>query len=106
MYGTKQRKPVKQHVMPAQTLPPLALFLLRTVQGTVLTGLCFLSGSLCSTLREPRRSGNQQEPPPFRGLVTRSNFEIVAAELASAVGPFVAGKLAVDSAAEGTLVAD
>jgi hypothetical protein len=33
------------------------------------------------------------------------NFEIVAAELPSVVGPFVPGKLAADLAAEGTLVA-
>src|SRR5271155_2404265 len=106
MYGTKQKRPVKQHMMPAQTLPPLALLLPSIVQGKVLTGLCFLSDSLCSSLRETRRSGNQRAPHPFRGLVSPSYFEIVAAELASAVGPFVDGKLAADLAAERTLVAD
>ena len=106
MYGRKQRKPVKQHMMPAQALPPLALLLPSIVQGKVLTGLCFVCDSLCSSLRETRRSGNQRAPHPFRGLVSPSYFEIVAADLASAVGAFVDGRLAADLAAEGTLVAD
>jgi hypothetical protein len=65
MYGTKQKRPVKQHVMPAQTLPQLAFLLPSIVQGKVLTGLCFLSDSLCSSLREPRRPGNQRAPHPY-----------------------------------------
>jgi hypothetical protein len=83
-------------------------------KAKVLTGLCFLCDSLCSSLCETRRSGNQRAPHPFRGLVSPSYFEIAAADLASAVGPFVEGKLAADLAvdlaadlaAEGTLVAD
>lgn len=110
MYGTKQKKPVKQHKMTAQILPPLALLLPSIVQGKVLTGLCFLCDSLCSSLRETRRSGNQRAPHPLRGLLSPPHFEIVATELASAVGPFVDGKLAAEpaaeSAAERTLVAD
>jgi len=96
--------------MPAQALPPLALLLPSIAQGKVLTALCFLCDSLYSSLRESRTSGNQQAPHPFRGLVSPSNFEIVVAELASAVGPFVDGKLAADLAAdlaaEDTLIAD
>jgi hypothetical protein len=88
MYGMKQSNPVKQHVMPAHTLRPLAPWAPITIQGSGLTGLCSLRDSLCSSLRVVRRLGNQRAPRPFPGLVWLLHFEIAAPDPASAVVAF------------------